>query len=283
MNRMRDWPYDPMGVRAADLAAAAAGVRRFRTRRRAAAATVSVLAVAAAVSSRALLGVTTTSLVPTDYVPAPPAASPRAAVPSVVPPATGTGPDPVASGRPGPGGPVAADAPGEVEAAPAASAPARPPEGGGQPPSKPMRRSSVPTSGKACELVPNSNPQFCGTISLSRSSTRGDEVVFLGYRGCPRQPRVTPVVLEFPDDREIDFVLTDARRREVWRWSDGIAFSRRNHQVPVGPGECVRWDTEWRLGTRDGKPLPPGSYLFTAYGQDSGRLLSTMSLTLEVS
>ena len=65
------------------------------------------------------------------------------------------------------------------------------------------------------------------------------------------------VTLSFSDGQRAEFVAADGDGVEVWRWSDGRAFSMALGSETLAPGESVAYEAEW--------PSPPaGEHEVTA-------------------
>lgn len=95
----------------------------------------------------------------------------------------------------------------------------------------------------------------------------------------------TPLALVFPTAQRFDFVLRDARGREISRWSDGRAFTQQSGQeTPVG-GSLV-YSADIRLADRGGSPLAAGFYSLIGYlttsGSDPGLFALGGSVVFEI-
>ncbi|WP_411963094.1 BsuPI-related putative proteinase inhibitor [Haloferax sp. YSMS24] len=65
-----------------------------------------------------------------------------------------------------------------------------------------------------------------------------------------------PIDLSFADGQRAEFVAIDETGAEVWRWSDGRAFSMALGSETLAPGGSVTYGAEW--------PSPPaGEYEVT--------------------
>ncbi|KAB1194600.1 hypothetical protein GJR96_14575 [Haloferax sp. MBLA0076] len=62
--------------------------------------------------------------------------------------------------------------------------------------------------------------------------------------------------LSFPDGQRAEFVAVDEEESEVWRWSNGRAFSMALGSETLVPGESVGYEAEW-------SSPPPGEYEVT--------------------
>jgi hypothetical protein len=83
-------------------------------------------------------------------------------------------------------------------------------------------------------------------------------------------------VLSFPTSQRYDLVLLDDEEREVWRWSDEMAFAQVLGEERFGPGEE---GPEWEVYLR--APETPGEYRLEARVPATGGRLEA-SVPLEV-
>lgn len=67
----------------------------------------------------------------------------------------------------------------------------------------------------------------------------------------------TPITLTFSSGQQAEVALTEGDR-EVWRWSEGRAFTQVVSEFALGPGEQHEIELEGRLD------VPPGTYEVTA-------------------
>ncbi len=65
------------------------------------------------------------------------------------------------------------------------------------------------------------------------------------------------VELNFPDGRTHDFVVLDARGREVWRWSQGRLFTQSMQNRLLDAHDAVVYAERWT-------PPSPGQYTLVA-------------------
>ncbi|MDP2950144.1 MAG: BsuPI-related putative proteinase inhibitor [Chloroflexota bacterium] len=73
-----------------------------------------------------------------------------------------------------------------------------------------------------------------------------------------------PITLYYRTTQRFDIVVTDSEGREVWRWSQGKAFSQVLEQVELKPGEPMAFTERWDQRDNDGQPVPPGNYSVAA-------------------
>lgn len=266
--------HDFTAVRADDLAVAATAVARFRRRRRAVLAGAATVVAVSAIASRALLGPSTSSLVPTDPPPttAPavaPSASPDHPVPTVTPPGTGTR-APSTRGS----GPYAgvAGTPPQADPRDAAVSPGR----------RPPFRIHM-----AQRTVPAGSVTTCPSVNVlctsSRAAQQKNGSVVLLYRACLNPPRgLWSKRLEFETAREVDFAVV-REGRVLWQWSTGQRFAPTPHTLDVDGGVCYEWRTRWTGVLDDGTRPPAGTYTLWGAGRDAdgalGRIVSTFTFT----
>jgi hypothetical protein len=82
-----------------------------------------------------------------------------------------------------------------------------------------------------------------------------------------RNTTATPVKLEFASGQQYEMVLWNDQGRQVWRWSDGRAFTQAFHAIAVSKGETV-WTETVRLAPANSAgiaPLPEGRYVLECW------------------
>lgn len=74
-----------------------------------------------------------------------------------------------------------------------------------------------------------------------------------------RNPRSTPVQLDFTSGQRYDFEIRLPDSTRIWRWSDDKAFTMVLGTETLAPGETRAWIERWESGGRTGE--------FTAFGR----------------
>jgi hypothetical protein len=74
----------------------------------------------------------------------------------------------------------------------------------------------------------------------------------------------TPQRLEFPSGKTHDFAVSDARGREVWRWSSGRMFALMLSELELAPGESRSYAEPWDQRDAGGAPVAAGRYQVVA-------------------
>ena len=78
-----------------------------------------------------------------------------------------------------------------------------------------------------------------------------------------------PIGLEFPSGQKFDVTLTNEDGEEVYRWSDGKAFTLALVHTELRHGER-NWTVQVPLVDRSGTPLPAGYYQLKAWLTNTG-------------
>ena len=55
----------------------------------------------------------------------------------------------------------------------------------------------------------------------------------------------TPIELTFRDACRVDFAVSDADGRDIWRYSDDKSFDQALATADLQPGETASFDAEW--------------------------------------
>lgn len=66
--------------------------------------------------------------------------------------------------------------------------------------------------------------------------------------------------LRFGSGQQFELVITDAKDEEVYRYSDGKAFTMALVYRDLKPGETLKWQDSWKLTDKIGNAVPPGEY-----------------------
>jgi hypothetical protein len=73
-----------------------------------------------------------------------------------------------------------------------------------------------------------------------------------------------PVEFTFPTSQRFDFIVRDASGKEVLRWSDGRVFLQVIGRETLFQDSRI-YSADIVLKSRDGRPLPAGSYTLVGY------------------
>ncbi len=65
------------------------------------------------------------------------------------------------------------------------------------------------------------------------------------------------IEVRFPNGKSHDFVVLDAREREVWRWSEGRLFTQALQTRQLKRGDMIAYEATW-------KDAPAGRYTVVA-------------------
>jgi len=71
-----------------------------------------------------------------------------------------------------------------------------------------------------------------------------------------------PEVMELPfgSGQQFELVVRDEKNEEVYRYSDGKAFTQALVYKRINPGEALRWQDQWDLRDKKGNVVSPGRY-----------------------
>ena len=69
-----------------------------------------------------------------------------------------------------------------------------------------------------------------------------------------------PVELMFSSGQQFEVTITDDAGNEVYKFSDGRAFTMALVYKTINPGEAFKWQDEWDMTNRDGGKLTSGNY-----------------------
>ncbi len=69
-----------------------------------------------------------------------------------------------------------------------------------------------------------------------------------------------PLELMFSSGQQFEVTITDEAGTEVYRFSDGRAFTMALVYKTIGPGEAFKWQDEWDMTNKDGEKLTSGNY-----------------------
>lgn len=80
-----------------------------------------------------------------------------------------------------------------------------------------------------------------------------------------RNVSAAPVILEFPDAFDHDFVISTDPGPIMWMWSSDRAFIQVRTEMPFESGEVREFPARWNQVADDGKPAARGKYAVDAY------------------
>jgi hypothetical protein len=106
-----------------------------------------------------------------------------------------------------------------------------------------------------------SAPEVAFSLTLDRAVYR--EPVMLA-RLTLRHSQPEAIRLLFPSGQTFELVIRDERGNEVYRWSDGKAFTLALRRLEFAAGE-FNWPVTVELRSREDKPFPPGRYFAEAW------------------
>jgi hypothetical protein len=69
-----------------------------------------------------------------------------------------------------------------------------------------------------------------------------------------------PVELMFGSGQQFEVTITDDAGNEVYKFSDGRAFTMALVYKTINPGEAFKWQDEWDMTNKDGDKLTSGNY-----------------------
>lgn len=77
-----------------------------------------------------------------------------------------------------------------------------------------------------------------------------------------------PVKLRFNTGQRYDFLVSDDRGREIWRWSSSRAFIQIMSEITAAPRQLIVYSVVWDGKDNEGRPVAAGEYwvqgVFTA-------------------
>lgn len=66
--------------------------------------------------------------------------------------------------------------------------------------------------------------------------------------------------LTFGSGQQFEVTITDEKGEEVYKYSDGKFFTMALVYKNIGPGEAIKWQTEWDITNKEGEKLTSGKY-----------------------
>lgn len=107
------------------------------------------------------------------------------------------------------------------------------------------------------------------------------EAPAMTVRMALRHSAAEPLPLTFSSGQTYEIVLRDSTGKEIWRWSDGKAFTQALRTVAIPSGE-KNWTEQVRLAGADGRPLPEGKYIVEAWLVTQGPRMFSATVPLEI-
>ncbi len=113
---------------------------------------------------------------------------------------------------------------------------------------------------KAIETELNSDDQ---SIVKGKLETRGsyeitDDKVIFDFRLMSHYSQTEE--LKFSSGQQFEIVIIDENDEEVYRYSDGKAFTEALVFKTIKPGELLKWNDEWDMTDKKGNKLTEGKY-----------------------
>ena len=123
-------------------------------------------------------------------------------------------------------------------------------------------------------------PNFFPPVLDDDEEPRGDGIPTLRAVLTLENTTGTPIELAFSDGQRFEVVIRDQRGEEVWRWSDGKAFTQAAGTIRF---EGMRtWAVEARLANDADEPWTPGVYTVEAMITNAGERRFTATVGIEV-
>ena len=66
--------------------------------------------------------------------------------------------------------------------------------------------------------------------------------------------------LQFSSGQQFEIIITNEKGKEVYRYSDGKAFTMALVYKSIKPGELLKWQDEWNMINKEGERLSSGEY-----------------------
>lgn len=66
--------------------------------------------------------------------------------------------------------------------------------------------------------------------------------------------------LKFGSGQQYEVIITDEKGEEVYKYSEGKAFTLALLFKDINPGESLKWQEEWDMTDKEGKKITPGKY-----------------------
>lgn len=123
-----------------------------------------------------------------------------------------------------------------------------------------------------------SAPEVAFSLTLDRAVYREPALL---ARITLRHSQPEPIPLIFPSGQTFELVIRSERGDEVYRWSEGKAFTLAIRRQEFSAGE-FNWPVTVELRDREGKPFPPGRYFAEAWLTTMGPKAFAASAPLEI-
>jgi hypothetical protein len=123
------------------------------------------------------------------------------------------------------------------------------------------------------------------TANLMPPVDPGNAIPRLYARMTLRNTTASPVKLEFATGQMYEMVLWNDQGKQIWRWSDGRAFTQAFHAITVSKSEKI-WTETIRLAPGNSAgiaPLPEGRYVLECWLTTTEGRTFTASVPLTLS
>lgn len=113
---------------------------------------------------------------------------------------------------------------------------------------------------KAIKTELNSDDQSIvkGKLETKGSYEITDDKVILNFELMSHYAETKE--LKFSSGQQFEIVIMDENDKEVYRYSDGKAFTEALVFKTIKPGELLKWNDEWDLTNKEGNKLTEGEY-----------------------
>lgn len=73
----------------------------------------------------------------------------------------------------------------------------------------------------------------------------------------------SPLTFEFPTSQKYEITVTDAKKKKVYQFSEGMAFAQVFEKITLKPQESIKWNETWDYSAQ-GIRVGEGEYIVTA-------------------
>lgn len=73
----------------------------------------------------------------------------------------------------------------------------------------------------------------------------------------------SPLTFEFPTSQKYEIIVTDAKKKKVYQFSEGMAFAQVFEKITLKPQESIKWRETWDYSSQ-GIRVDEGEYTVTA-------------------
>jgi hypothetical protein len=108
------------------------------------------------------------------------------------------------------------------------------------------------------ELIPEINPIVKGSFETKGKYEIKDNKVIFDFELMSHY--TTPQELVMGSGMQFEITITNENGEEVYRYSDGKAFTLALIYHTLNPGETLKWQDEWDMTNKDGEKLTSGNY-----------------------